>query len=64
MTESKGQSEIVIQPGNTLKTKGTHPIVADNCDFYFRGMRFRAGDEIRNLPEDMKQALLASKQIV
>jgi len=46
------------------KLKGKHPVVADGCDVYFNGMQFRAGDEMRALPEELKAELFAAKRII
>lgn len=56
--ESKPRAKKEEQP------KRKHPIVADGCEVYFNGMRFRAGDEMRSLPEELKAELLQSKRIV
>lgn len=46
------------------KPKRKHPIVAEGHEVYFNGMRFRAGDEMRSLPEDFKVQLLGEKKLV
>lgn len=56
--ESKPRAKKEEQP------KRPHPIVADGCEVYFNGMRFSAGDEMRNLPEEFKAHLLSNKQLV
>ena len=46
------------------KPKRPHPIVADGCEVYFNNMKFTAGDEMRNLPDAVRNELLASKKLV
>lgn len=63
--KSKDSEDLDLKHANTdLKLKGKHPVVAEGCDVYLNGMRFRAGDEMRGLPEEMKAELFAQKRIV
>ncbi len=67
MTDSAQAEKLAEVKARAVKAepvKRKHPIVADGCEVYFNGMRFRAGDEMRSLPEEFKTQLLGDKKLV
>lgn len=63
-TQPEAAPEAPSRPAKAEKPKRKFPVVADGCEVYFNGMKFRAGDEMRSLPEDVKAELFSSKKLV